>query len=81
MQAGATYTNAFRDYMGQKYDLAMQEFSDYLKYFPKTDFAPNAQFYIGDIYYRKGDLITRCRLSMRSLNNIPKTPRPRTPTT
>ena len=55
MQAGATYTNAFRDYMGDKYDLAMQEFSDYLKYFPKTDLAPNAQFYIADIYYRKGD--------------------------
>ncbi len=55
MSAGATYTNAFRDYMGHKDDLAMQEFSDYLKYFPKTDFAPNAQYYIADIYYRKGD--------------------------
>jgi TolA-binding protein len=55
MQAGATYTNAYRDYLGKKDDLAMQEFSDYLKYFPKTDFAPNVQYYIGDIYYRKGD--------------------------
>jgi tol-pal system protein YbgF len=55
MQAGPSYTNAYRDYIGQKYDLAMQEFADYLKYFPKTDFAPNVQYYIGDIYYRKGD--------------------------
>ncbi|HLK21624.1 MAG TPA: tol-pal system protein YbgF [Bryobacteraceae bacterium] len=55
MQAGTTYTNAYRDYKGGKYDLALQEFNDYLKYFPKTDFAPNAQFYLGDIYYRKGD--------------------------
>jgi tol-pal system protein YbgF len=55
MQAGTTYTNAFRDYKAGKYDLALQEFGDYLKYFPKTDFAPNAQFYVGDIYYRKGD--------------------------
>jgi tol-pal system protein YbgF len=55
MQAGPSYTNAYRDYIGQKYDLAMQEFTDYLKYFPKTDFAPNVQYYIGDIYYRKGD--------------------------
>ncbi len=55
MQAGATYTNAYRDYMGKKYDLALQEFSDYQKYFGKTELAPNAQFYIGDIYYRKGD--------------------------
>jgi TolA-binding protein len=55
MQAGPTYTNAYRDYIGKKDDLALQEFADYLKYFPKTDFAPNAQYYIADIYYRKGD--------------------------
>jgi tol-pal system protein YbgF len=55
MQAGPTYTSAYRDYKGGKYDLAMQEFTDYLKYFDKTEFAPNVQFYIGDIYYRKHD--------------------------
>src|ERR1017187_1725469 len=45
MQAGVTYTNAYRDYKGGKYDLAMQEFTDYLKYFGKTELAPNVQFY------------------------------------
>jgi tol-pal system protein YbgF len=55
MSAGATYTNAYRDYLGKKDDLALQEFTDYLKYFPKTDFAPSAQYCIGDIYYRRGD--------------------------
>ena len=55
MQADTTYTNAFRDYKTAKYDLAMQEFSDYLKYFGTTQLAANAQFYIGDIYYRKQD--------------------------
>jgi len=55
MQAETTYTNAYKDYKGSKYDLAMQEFGDYLKYFGQTQFAPNAQFYIGDIYYRKQD--------------------------
>jgi tol-pal system protein YbgF len=55
LQAGTLYTSAFGDYHAGKYDLAMQEFSDYLKYFPKTDFAPNAEFYIGDIHYRKQD--------------------------
>ena len=53
--AEATYSNAFRDYTGGKNDLAFQEFSDYLKYFPDTQFAPNAQFYIGQIDYRKQD--------------------------
>jgi len=55
LQAETTYTNAYRDYLGGKYDLAMQEFSDYLKYFSNTQFAPNAQYYIGDIYYKKAD--------------------------
>jgi len=49
------YNNAFRDMMGGKTDLAMQEFQDYLKYFHQTDRAPNAQFYIGDLYLRAGD--------------------------
>lgn len=54
--AEATYQAAYRDMQGGNLDLALQEFSDYLKWFPQTDYAPNAQFYIGDIYYRKADL-------------------------
>ena len=55
VQAETTYTNAFRDLNSGKYDLAFQEFNDYLKWFGNTQFAPNAQFYIGDIYYKKED--------------------------
>ncbi len=55
LSADVTYTNAYRDYSGGKYDLAMQEFSDYLKYYGKTELAPNSQFYIGEIYYHKQD--------------------------
>ena len=55
MNPESTYTSAYRDYTSGQYDLAMQEFTDYLKYFPNTQFAPNAQYYIGDIYSRKKD--------------------------
>src|ERR1700693_4834142 len=55
LSADVTYTNASRDYLGGKYDLAMQEFNDYLKYYAKTQFAPNAQYYIGMIYLNKQD--------------------------
>ena len=54
MTAEQSYTNARRDYDGGQFDLALQEFQDYLQYFSTTQFAPNAQFYIGDILYRKG---------------------------
>jgi len=53
MSAEQSYSNAVRDYKGGQYDLALQEFQDYLQYFPTTQFAPNAQFYIGDILYRR----------------------------
>jgi len=55
MQGDVLYTNAVRDHTANKDDIAMQEFNDYLKYFGTTQLAPNAQFYIGDIYYRKQD--------------------------
>lgn len=47
------YNNALRDYNAAKYQLAMQEFGDYLKYYGTTDLAGNAQFYIGEIDYRQ----------------------------
>ena len=55
MSAEQSYQNALRDMQGGQLDLAQQEFLDYLKYFPTTDYAPNAQFYLGDIALRKGD--------------------------
>jgi tol-pal system protein YbgF len=55
MSAESLYANAMRDRSGGKSDLALQEFRDYLKYFPNTDLAPNAQFYIGEIHYQLGD--------------------------
>jgi len=74
MQAAPTYTNAYRDYKGGKYDLAMQEFNDYLKYFGNTEFAPNVQFYIGDIYYRKQDYenaLRKLRLAQKQYRDKP----------
>lgn len=49
------YNNALRDYNAAKYDLASQEFADYMKYYSNTDLAGNAQFYLADIEYRNGD--------------------------
>lgn len=70
--ASATYENALRDYNGGKFDLAMQEFQDYLKYFPKTELAPNAQFYIGEIYLRGGDSDNAVKAYDAVLENYPE---------
>jgi tol-pal system protein YbgF len=49
------YNNALRDYNGGKNDLAAQEFTDYIKFYPDTDLAGNADFYLAEIEYKAGD--------------------------
>lgn len=46
------YNNALRDYNGGKPDLASQEFTDYIKFYPNTDLAGNAYFYLAEMQYR-----------------------------
>jgi TolA-binding protein len=77
VQAGALYTNAYGDYMAGKYDIASQEFSDYLKYYSGTDLAPNAQYYIANTYYRKADYnnaLMAFDAVLEKFSDNPKTP-------
>lgn len=53
--AKALYDNALRDFTSGKYDLAWQQFSDYLKFYARSELAGNAQFYLGEIRYRQED--------------------------
>jgi tol-pal system protein YbgF len=55
ISADTLYQNSLRDYNTGKYDLARQEFSDYIRNFPTNDLASNAQFYLGEIAYAQGD--------------------------
>ena len=48
------YNTALRDYTSGNYPLSLQEFQEYLRYYPNTALASSAQFYIGDIYYQQG---------------------------
>ena len=49
------YNNALRDYNAGKNDLAVQEFSDYVKYYATTDLAGNSYFYLAEIAFKQGD--------------------------
>lgn len=53
--ADVLYNNALRDYNSARYDLAQSQFQDYLKYYPTTDLAGNAQYYLADMEYRSGN--------------------------
>jgi len=53
--ADVLYSNGLRDINGKHYELANQEFQDYLRYYGSTDLASNAQFYLGEIAFMQGD--------------------------
>lgn len=52
----ALYQTALRDLQGGNLDLAMKEFQEYLRAYPETELAGNAQFYLGEILARQGQL-------------------------
>jgi tol-pal system protein YbgF len=65
------YNNALRDYNGDKNDLATQEFSDYLKFYPNTDLAGNCYFYLGEIQFRQGNYQQAAQSYDQVLQNYP----------
>ncbi|SEB38301.1 tetratricopeptide repeat protein [Terriglobus roseus] len=48
------YRTAFSDYNGAKYSLASAEFTDVIKFYPDSNLAGNAYFYLGEIDYKAG---------------------------
>jgi tol-pal system protein YbgF len=48
------YDNAYSDYTGAQYDIAIQGFTAYIASFPKSDKADDAQLNIGNAYYAAG---------------------------
>ncbi|MBI3472228.1 MAG: tetratricopeptide repeat protein [Candidatus Solibacter usitatus] len=54
--AETLYENALRDKMGGKPEIALQGFQEYIKHYASTEKAPNAYYWLGQIYYDSGDL-------------------------
>jgi tol-pal system protein YbgF len=70
--ADLLYSNGLRDLNGKKYDLAAQEFSDYLKYYGTTDLASNAQFYLGEIFFAQQQYDQAIDAYGKVIDNYPK---------
>ena len=72
ISADTLYQNGLRDLTSGKYDLARQEFSDYIKHFPSNDLASNAQFYLGEVAYAQNDFKGAIASYDSVLANYPK---------
>src|ERR1700730_5228761 len=65
------YNNALRDYNGGKNELSLQEFSDYIKFYPNTDLAGNSYYYLGEIQFRQGNYQQAAQSYDAVLQNFP----------
>lgn len=65
------YNNGLRDYNGGKNDLASQEFSDYIKFYPNTDLAGNSYYYLGELQYKQGNYQQAVQSYDQVLQNFP----------
>lgn len=55
VDARKLFDRAFKDLTAGDYALAVLGFTEYVKLYPKTDQADDAQFLIGEAYYRQSD--------------------------
>jgi tol-pal system protein YbgF len=70
--ADVLYSNGLRDINGKHYDLATQEFSDYLRFYGDTDLAANAQFYLAEIAFMQGQFQPALDAYNKVIDNYPK---------
>jgi tol-pal system protein YbgF len=70
--ADVLYSNGLRDINGKHYDLATQEFTDYMKYYGETDLASNAQFYLGEIAFMQTQYQQALDAYNKVIENYPK---------
>jgi tol-pal system protein YbgF len=70
--ADVLYSNGLRDINGKHYDLATQEFQDYIKFYGDTDLASNAQFYLGEIAYMQNQFEVALDYYNRVVEKYPK---------
>jgi tol-pal system protein YbgF len=71
MSAKALYDSAMKDRGAGSFDLAVQGFQEYLRYYGNTDLAPNAQFYIGQIHYDRNQFEPAIRAFDAVLEKFP----------
>ncbi len=70
--AEGLFQDALRDKSGANSDLALREFNDYLTWYGSTDLAPEAQYYIGEIYYNKKDFDSALKAFDMVLERYPR---------
>jgi TolA-binding protein len=75
MSADRSFAEAMRDLQTGKSDLAYNEFEQYLTYFPNTEFAARAQYYLGEIDYNRSNYPNAIKNFDLVLERYPENPK------
>jgi tol-pal system protein YbgF len=75
MSADKSYNDAATDLQTGKTDLAYNEFQQYLTYYPNTELAANAQYYIGEIEYNRSNYPGAVKAFDAVLEHYPNNPK------
>ena len=65
------YDMAWADYAGGHFELAVRGFDEYIKSYPKSELAGDAQFFIGETYYVQGQYTDAVEAYGRVIANYP----------
>ncbi len=66
------YNTAYMDLSRGNYELALQGFTEYLRRYPDSEFADNAQYWIGEIYYARAEYQRAIENFKKVLLDFPK---------
>jgi tol-pal system protein YbgF len=72
MSPARLYDLAWADYTAGNYDLAVEGFSSYVRSFPKSESADNAQYYIGESFFQRGKLAEAVEAFGRVISSYPR---------
>lgn len=75
VSADSLYANALRDKESGNYDLALEGFGNYLRFFGATESAPNAQYYIGEIEFQRKNYDQALQAFDAVLERYPENPK------
>jgi TolA-binding protein len=72
MTAENLFQSALRDKLAGHLDMALDEFTQYVRYYGNTELAASSQFYIGEIQYHRGELPAADKALSTVIERYPK---------
>jgi TolA-binding protein len=72
MTAENLFQSALRDKLAGPLDMALEEFTQYVRYYGNTELAASSQFYIGEIQYHRGESAAADKALSTVIERYPK---------